>query len=348
MQQYIFNTVPATNYGKFDADIYNNEIISGNAKAALLYLLDKPKGWRLRITDLKRKLKVGTNKAYKVLAELRAYGYAVMVRRQKKVEWFFYAQPQTVPPADTPQPPATRAESQSVNFQRVETGDDLDITQTPFITQKTTTPPTATLAIGLSTPAKADVVVSFDNDVQQPLPAPITQPEHTNALDAIVGPSSGITAPATESPATLPTDTATNVAIADVAGIPAQHQRIVKKAMAPLSRKQVLTLMAIFGQALAEKEIKNPTGYFLQLVKAAVAGTLSAVEAPHRPTIDELIRLERQRDKEARERSRVDTAAYLAELERKHGVGAVIRPTKANMAPEDWLNVARQIVGKRC
>ena len=104
------------------------------AKIALLYLLGKPKHWRLRINDIKKKLGCGTSKAYKVLAELRAKGFAVMVRGQQKVEWFFYSKPKS-------QPAETRAESQSVKFQRVEICDDLDSIKKPESIENYNNPP---------------------------------------------------------------------------------------------------------------------------------------------------------------------------------------------------------------
>ena len=49
----------------------------------------------MRITDVKRAIGCGINKAYRCLNELIRAGYAKMVRGQSRVDWFFYDVPQT-------------------------------------------------------------------------------------------------------------------------------------------------------------------------------------------------------------------------------------------------------------
>lgn len=104
--QLINRTSHTHNFTVLPNAISHNTGLSAHARLALIYLLAKPPAWKLRITDLKRAIGCGINKAYRCLHELIEAGYARMVRGQQKVEWFFF---------DTPQ---TRAESQSDGFQR--------------------------------------------------------------------------------------------------------------------------------------------------------------------------------------------------------------------------------------
>ncbi len=88
----IYRTAQATNYTILSNDIANANL-SGNATAALLYLISKPKNWNFNANDLKRRLKVGLNKVYRIMRELITAGYAEYQRIQSGTIWHIYDVP---------------------------------------------------------------------------------------------------------------------------------------------------------------------------------------------------------------------------------------------------------------
>lgn len=132
--QTIYRNTYTTDFTVIKNDILNSEL-SGLAKAALIYLLSKPPHWKLRASDIRRFLKVGVNKAYRILQELRAFGYIVMKRVQSAVHWLVYDTPQSSPKTAT-----SRAVIDRDGFHHDGNSDDLVKTETPVKIQKTTTP----------------------------------------------------------------------------------------------------------------------------------------------------------------------------------------------------------------
>lgn len=124
MQQTIYRSTHTSGFSVLPNAIPTNTSLSAHARLALIYLLGKPPAWKMRITDVKRAIGCGVNKAYRCLNELIKAGYARMIRGQSRVDWFFY---------DTPQ---SSAESDRDGFHHVKNGDDLIKTDSVAITEK--------------------------------------------------------------------------------------------------------------------------------------------------------------------------------------------------------------------
>ncbi len=124
MQQTIYRSTHTSGFSVLPNAIPTNTSLSAHARLALIYLLGKPPTWKMRITDVKRAIGCGVNKAYRCLNELIKAGYARMIRGQSRVDWFFY---------DTPQ---SSAESDRDGFHHVKNGDDLVKTDSVVITEK--------------------------------------------------------------------------------------------------------------------------------------------------------------------------------------------------------------------
>lgn len=60
-----------------DKKIIENEKMSLEEKALLYYLLSKPPKWVVRITDIRRRCKIGKDKAHKLINELVRHGHIV-------------------------------------------------------------------------------------------------------------------------------------------------------------------------------------------------------------------------------------------------------------------------------
>ncbi|MEY4211479.1 MAG: hypothetical protein RLZ92_1860, partial [Pseudomonadota bacterium] len=124
MQQTIYRSTHTSGFSVLPNAIPTNTSLSAHARLALIYLLGKPPAWKMRITDVKRAIGCGVNKAYRCLNELIKAGYARMIRGQSRVDWFFY---------DTPQ---SSAESDRDGFHHVKNGDDLIKIDPVVITEK--------------------------------------------------------------------------------------------------------------------------------------------------------------------------------------------------------------------
>lgn len=62
-------------YKAFSRAMFEDDRISFEAKGVLGYLLVKPDNWKTNIEDLKRRGKIGTEKAYRIINELIQFGY---------------------------------------------------------------------------------------------------------------------------------------------------------------------------------------------------------------------------------------------------------------------------------
>lgn len=122
--QTIYRSTHTSGFSVLPNAIPTNTSLSAHARLALIYLLGKPPAWKMRITDVKRAIGCGVNKAYRCLNELIKAGYARMIRGQSRVDWFFY---------DTPQ---SSAESDRDGFHHVKNGDDLIKIDPVVITEK--------------------------------------------------------------------------------------------------------------------------------------------------------------------------------------------------------------------
>lgn len=62
--------VPKSNYTVVSNDIFKLEL-SAETRFTYIYLLSRPNGWQLKVTDLQRRLQCGRQKAYRLIKELR-------------------------------------------------------------------------------------------------------------------------------------------------------------------------------------------------------------------------------------------------------------------------------------
>jgi hypothetical protein len=145
--QTIYRTIHASNFTILSNAIANNESLSGNATAALIYLISKPKHWEFNARDVKRRLNIGMNKVYKVMQELIRAGYATCRRIQSGAIWNIYDTPQNVETATAP------VESHRVNFEHV--GNECVLERNDLVERNTTTPTTS----AAPTPTQNIVVV---------------------------------------------------------------------------------------------------------------------------------------------------------------------------------------------
>lgn len=79
-------------FARVPKDILDRSDLSFKSKGILSYLLGKPSGWKLRVTDISNHGKDGTKAIRSGLKELRALGYVDLVRlttKGKVVEWMW-------------------------------------------------------------------------------------------------------------------------------------------------------------------------------------------------------------------------------------------------------------------
>lgn len=94
--QTIIKTPISSNFSILNNDIINDDILSIKAKSVLIYLLSKPKDWQLRISDIKRKLHIGSHSARAALKNLMQAGYVFYKRLASgHTIWTIYDKPQT-------------------------------------------------------------------------------------------------------------------------------------------------------------------------------------------------------------------------------------------------------------
>src|SRR5579863_7083447 len=65
-------------------DCINDERLSAHSLAVLVYIMSKPEDWKVMVSDLRRRFRVGRNKCYSIISELCTLGY--MQRVQERLE----------------------------------------------------------------------------------------------------------------------------------------------------------------------------------------------------------------------------------------------------------------------
>ena len=71
-----------TQYLVVDHSVVENSDLSWAARGILCYLLAKPDNWQVRVTDLSRRGDLGRCSIYKLLKELRKFGYVTYHRHR--------------------------------------------------------------------------------------------------------------------------------------------------------------------------------------------------------------------------------------------------------------------------
>jgi hypothetical protein len=153
--QTIYRTIHASNFTILSNAIANNESLSGNATAALIYLISKPKYWEFNARDVKRRLNIGMNKVYKVMQELIRAGYATCKRIQSGAIWNIYDTPQNIETATDP------VESHRVNFEHV--GNECVLERNDSLERNTTTPTAS------ATPTQTQNIVVVSSELKEEL-----------------------------------------------------------------------------------------------------------------------------------------------------------------------------------
>ena len=114
----IIKTTPLTNYLQIDNTLLSDCTIPIKAKTILIYLLSKPKTWNLRVSDLKKRLGIGTHSVRQALKQLQALGYVWFCRLASgRTIWTVTDKPAHNPTQDVdlkPQTDKPRVDSQPV------------------------------------------------------------------------------------------------------------------------------------------------------------------------------------------------------------------------------------------
>jgi len=132
----VYKSALASDFTQTSNDLINDETMPAKAKLILMYLLSKPANWNLRVSDIKRRLNLGTHSIRQALKWLQQTCYIFYERlKTGHCIWKIFDRPQTQPqpevacnPAITPQ-----VEIPQVAFQPV-----LQITETEIKKETTT------------------------------------------------------------------------------------------------------------------------------------------------------------------------------------------------------------------
>lgn len=115
----IKNTNPAQ-YLILNTAVINDDRLTIKARSVLIYLLSKPKDWQLRISDIKRKLDIGTHSVRSALKQLQAAGYAIYHRlKTGHTVWTIFDTPQNQQNSDVSTAITPQVENPHVVFRPV-------------------------------------------------------------------------------------------------------------------------------------------------------------------------------------------------------------------------------------
>ena len=264
--------------------------LSVAATAALGYILSRPPTWKIRITDLRNKLRLGRDKVYRTLQELCAAGYARMTRLQRGVRWEFFDVPQIFETSDTTEP---TPDSRLPEIKLTEGREALERTYTSSLvrTENTTTAEPLPEAPVTDEPS---VVVSSSIEDIKPVTTPTTLPE---------------------------------VIVEQIERLPVtpKEKKIAAKTLSNLTLDECKMILAVYAAALVKGGICNKIGYLVVLVKRAKDGSLSPVTTTHQETIAQrLAREEKARQEEAK-RGRMDNATWAKQMIDKLGMEEAMR-----------------------
>ncbi len=354
--QNIFRTTHATNFTVLPNQIWNAGL-SVSATAALGYILSKPPTWKIRITDLRNKLRIGRDKVYRTLQELCAAGYARMTRLQRGVRWEFYDTPQIFETSDTTEP---TPDSRLPEIQLTEQQEALKKNEIPSLVSNDEQQQATTVTLNDPVEPTAPHVVASDiENIQVEINQHSTNIDETKSLHASFAHDPiktepepiAVTEPETSSgkPSAIPfssefcgrgRDIANDSAIENAVGgkltpdpvIVAEVEKLpvtqtikptLIKTLAVLTLIEAKAVLAILSRAIVLNKVQNPVGYAVQLVKASQNGTLTPVTTNHQPTLAErLAKQEADRKREA-ERGKITNEQWVAMM-RARGIDVQI------------------------
>ena len=262
--QTIYRTHHDGNFVILPNQIWNAGL-SVSATAALGYILSKPPTWKIRITDLRNKLRLGRDKVYRTLQELCAAGYAKMTRLQRGVRWEFFDTPQIFETSDTtePTPDSRLPEIKLTNGQGALKKNEIPLV---IIEEKQL----QVAPVTLNDPApKKEIVVAQIEEIK-PITAPtLPDPEIVKAIEKLT--------------------------------VTQSIKPSLIKTLAALTLVEAKAVLAILSRAITLGTVKNPAGYAVELSKRAKDGTLTPLTTNYQPTLSErLAKQEADRQEDAK------------------------------------------------
>ena len=105
--QFINRSALTENFTVLPNALLNDDRVSGEGLALMVYLLSKPPSWQLSPTDIRKRFKWGRDKAYRVIADLIECGYIVKDAEREGGRfnvhvYFIYDTPQISPLPEKP------------------------------------------------------------------------------------------------------------------------------------------------------------------------------------------------------------------------------------------------------
>ena len=105
--QFINRSALTENFTVLPNALLNDDRVSGEGLALMVYLLSKPPSWQLSPTDIRKRFKWGRDKAYRVIADLIECGYIVKDAEREGGRfnvhvYFIYDTPQISPFPEKP------------------------------------------------------------------------------------------------------------------------------------------------------------------------------------------------------------------------------------------------------
>ena len=300
--QTIIRTTYTSNFSQISNALIESAIPAKPQKV-LLYLLSKPTNWQIRFSDIKHRLGMSTYAVRQALKWLLDNGYAVFDRlKSGHTIWRIFDQAQA---ADTPQ---TRLVEPHVEIPRVENQHVLVTLRESETLIETTTAVGPVQVADASLPIESPIVVVVEKDLidqqattkRQPIPTPTSEP--------------------------------TDTIVSDVLGIDPQHQAAAKRALSRLTEEQAQMVLVAFSLQCSKSNIGNRIAYLISLTKAAIDGTFSPVGAAGGApaiTLDERLRLERQRQHEAQRRGAMNSEQHAKWLADNFGTKTPDSPAKS-------------------
>ena len=262
--QTIHRSTHTANYTVLPNAIWQSGL-SVAATSALGYILSRPPTWKIRITDLRNKLRLGRDKVYRTLQELCAAGYAKMTRLQRGVRWEFFDTPQIFETSDTtePTPDSRLPEIKLTNGQGALKKNEIPLV---IIEEKQL----QVAPVTLNDPApKKEIVVAQIEEIK-PITAPtLPDPEIVKAIEKLT--------------------------------VTQSIKPSLIKTLAALTLVEAKAVLAILSRAITLGTVKNPAGYAVELSKRAKDGTLTPLTTNYQPTLSErLAKQEADRQEDAK------------------------------------------------
>lgn len=308
----IIKTPVTTNYFSAPNHIAQDNTLSDRAARIITYAASLPTNWRIIPKQLMKYFGWGRDSTYRALHELCAKGYAVLKRGKQFAEWIIYTSPQI--------PETTKATSgaacKNPDFKNPYQTDTLQSNKDLQNNEITTTAPVNQVQeLAIKAPATPIVVVQ-DGSIYEKEP----HQTHTDHPDSGLKQREVVAGFAlNQSNCPNVAGNADGIGIDSIPGIDKRHQKVARQALERLTPEQAQAVVTAFTLQASKTTITNKVGYLISLTKAAIDGSFSPVSgsgAALVQSLDDRLRLERQRQKEAQNRGKMtveEHAAWLAE-----------------------------------